>query len=430
MRMHCWVLAALLVAASALAADDQCDIALRPAATLLLPYFDVDTKAPRVSATQTIFTIQNTSRLPQIATVTLWTDWGYPVLTFNIFLTGYDVQPINLYDIFVNAVIAPGPAPGIGGTSSKTTVPTSPTPGSQPADNDQNPNIKSLALCDNLPGPFFQGLRKDIELIFTTGTALGTFLPCTKPSGGTHAHAIGYATIDVRATCVLALPGEPAWIGNLLFDNVLTGDYLQITPSGGRLTVQGGPLVHIRAEPEGGAAGAMPGTTLAHTFYERYAPGKVDRRQPLPAVFAPRFVFDGSDGFKTTLKIWREGFAAAGASCGAYASNSNVRFVDMFRFDEHENAVGDGFSCPTLCGPPPGPPAVIALDAGGRFPFLPEFSTSGDVGGWLYLNFGRQGWVITSMSSAAVNGTDAAAVALANGCTPPPKPGAQIGPAP
>jgi len=46
MRTHCLAIAALLAAASALAADDQCDIALRPAATLLLPYFDVDVNAP------------------------------------------------------------------------------------------------------------------------------------------------------------------------------------------------------------------------------------------------------------------------------------------------------------------------------------------------------------------------------------------------
>ena len=35
----------------------------------------------------------------QIAHVTLWTDYSFPVIDFNIYLTGYDVQSINLYDV-------------------------------------------------------------------------------------------------------------------------------------------------------------------------------------------------------------------------------------------------------------------------------------------------------------------------------------------
>src|SRR3989442_414770 len=76
--------------------NDSCDVAVFPAATLLLPYFEVDTAAPGPGAgATTLFTITNTSPYPQIAHVTVWTDWAFPVLGFNIFLTGYDVQGIN-----------------------------------------------------------------------------------------------------------------------------------------------------------------------------------------------------------------------------------------------------------------------------------------------------------------------------------------------
>ena len=78
-----------------------------PAATLLLPYFEVDFSSPLATARTTLFTIQNTTALPQIARVTLWTDWSYPMLTFNVFLTGYDVQAINLYDVFARGSVAP-----------------------------------------------------------------------------------------------------------------------------------------------------------------------------------------------------------------------------------------------------------------------------------------------------------------------------------
>src|SRR5438270_3908217 len=104
--------------------NDSCDIGVYPAATFLLPYFEVDTAAAQGAGTTTLFTITNTSRYPQIAHVTVWTDWSFPVLTFNIFLTGYDVQGINLFDVIVRGVIVAAPT----GTSI-TTVPGSPQGG-------------------------------------------------------------------------------------------------------------------------------------------------------------------------------------------------------------------------------------------------------------------------------------------------------------
>src|SRR5438067_325657 len=103
-----WALFAILVAVSATAGsldnDASCDIKVGPAATLLLPYFEVDLQT--AGAQTTLFTITNVSRYSQIAHVTLWTDWGFPVLTFNIFLVGYDVQSINVRDILVSGIVA------------------------------------------------------------------------------------------------------------------------------------------------------------------------------------------------------------------------------------------------------------------------------------------------------------------------------------
>src|SRR5215213_1573512 len=85
--------------------DDSCDIAALPAATLLLPYFEVDLDNPDGSTT--LFTITNVTNVDQIARVTLWTDRSYPVIDFNVYLTGYDVQSINLYDVIGRGIIAP-----------------------------------------------------------------------------------------------------------------------------------------------------------------------------------------------------------------------------------------------------------------------------------------------------------------------------------
>src|SRR6185369_7641924 len=92
------------------------------------------------------FTVVNTSQYPQIARATIWTDWAYPVLDFNIFLTGYDVQAFNLYDILgPRATFAPP-----NGTSSDT------PPGSRSLLNTSNPNFASTVAsdCAQLPGVY------------------------------------------------------------------------------------------------------------------------------------------------------------------------------------------------------------------------------------------------------------------------------------
>src|SRR3979409_2168403 len=84
--------------------DDSCDISVAPAATLLLPYFEVDLGTAGTGRT-TLFSITNVSPYAQVAHVVLYTDWSFPVLDFNIYLTGYDVQPINLYDVIARGII-------------------------------------------------------------------------------------------------------------------------------------------------------------------------------------------------------------------------------------------------------------------------------------------------------------------------------------
>jgi hypothetical protein len=417
--------------------DDSCDIALQPAATLLLPYFEVDFRSPQTTARSTIFTIVNTSPLPQIVHVTLWTDWSFPAFDFNIFLTGYDMVLINLYDIFARATIVPGPYPGAGGTSSNTLVPTNPTTGSQPAQNDANPRIPSLALCGNLPGVFSPALQTDLQLIFTTGKGTGALFPsCAGPVGGVHANAVGYATIDVAPACHTSLPSEPDYFNLILYDNVLTGDYIDYLPSGTVSTAVGGPLVHLRAIPEGGAAGSVVASDLPYTFYSRFTSGTasrtIDRRQPLPSTFAARFVDDAKSGFRTSFKIWRESVVESNPRCTGYSANSGVPFADVVRFDEHENATVIAGYC-AFCFAAAGISSTSSLAASS--PLLPPKSTSGDPAGWFYLNIdaggarASQSWVIASMFGPPRYAVDVAAPALGNGCSPATATGARIEPA-
>jgi len=469
--------------------DDSCDIGTAPAATLLLPFFDVDFKSPQGTARTTLFTITNVSNLPQIAHVVIWTDWSFPAIDFNIFLTGYDVQPINLYDIFARGVIAP-----MSGTSNTTAEPANPTAGSQPACGGAglpacpagapvpinlattNPNITSFANCTNLPGAIPPGLLSDLQSVFTTGFSGNVAIPCasTTKVGGTHTDAIGYITVDVNANCNTSLPNVATYFTtNILFDNVLVGDYENIQPNPAVVNAAGGsPMVHIRAIPEGGGVGslttppAVP-TNLPDTFYDRYTQQtpqvidrRADRRQPLPSLFAARWINGGTGSFNTNFQIWREGFttglcATTTAANGAIG-NSLIPFTELVRFDEHENAATQAGG--TIISPAPpalGLPETSSQPTSGAvFPAAP--AAAGDVGGWMYLNLNAganpiatgysrdnstvaaqlalrasQNWVTVNMQAESRFSVLFDAAWLGNGCSPPAGSSTvtQIGPA-
>jgi len=427
--------------------DDSCDIGVAPAATLLLPYFEVDFRSTQTTARTTLFTITNVSRFSQIAHVVVWTDWSYAALDFNIFLTGYDVQAINLYDLFSRGVIAPP-----SGTTSNTTVPTGNPPDAQPSTaNPGNPNITSLANCNALPGPLPPSIVADLQSVFTAGTSTGAICSSTTARlGGTHTNAIGYLTVDVVANCSTSLvANDPSYFAStILFDNVLIGDYQDINPNPATGNFAGGnPMVHIRAVPEGGFAGSNPGTNLPFTFYDRYTLGitpaalgrRFDRRQPLPALFAARYIQGGTGAFNTNYKIWREGIQVACPTSAATAptNNSALPVTELVRFDEHENA---SISSGGIIFSPP--PAAFGLPetssqplSGAVFPSIP--TAAGDLAGWTYLNLNdgivtgltrdnvaattlnrpSQNWVIIQMSAEGRFSVDFDAAWLGNGCS-------------
>ena len=402
--------------------NDTCDIGTTPAATLLLPYFEVDTAAAAGTGSTTLFTITNTSPYPQIAHVTVWTDWSFPVLDFNIFLTGYDVQGINLFDIIVRGIIVPGTPSG---TSISTVPGTTTVPGAAPFNNTSNPNFITAGgfnvstTCNGLPGTLPPDLVAAVRSALTTGTGYNTGgVSCSGPVGFNHGTiAKGYVTIDVASYCSTQLPTDPGgayFVGataSILFDNTLIGDYQQLgpTPAGAGTTAsfdaEGNPLVHIRAIPEGGLSGAAGGipvaTNLPFTFYDRYTPAGLrtaDRRQPLPNQFAARFIQGGTAGFATNYKIWREGVTLGLPTCnstGTVQNNSTIAIRNLVRFDEHENATGLGNAL--ICSPcAPGNVSLPETSSTNTTSTLfPPLNTT-DLGGWMFLNLSSGSAFVTS----------------------------------
>jgi len=84
-----------------------CAIDVVPAATLLFPFVEYDYEAGLAGNTgaTTLFAITNVSNVAQIVHVTLWTDYSIAILDFNIIMTGYDVQTINIRDILRDGML-------------------------------------------------------------------------------------------------------------------------------------------------------------------------------------------------------------------------------------------------------------------------------------------------------------------------------------
>jgi hypothetical protein len=388
--------------------DDSCDIKVTPAATLLLPYFEVD--LTNSGGETTLFTVTNVTALPRIARITIWTDWAFPVLTFNVFLTGYDVQSINLSDVIVRGRIAEP------GTSSLTAV------GRRSSDNDANP-LLDVSSCGRLAVEVPPAILRDLQAALTIGR---TSSCGTARVGAVHTNAIGYLTVDVVQNCESRLPIDPGYFrGDLLYDNALIGDYQQV--SSVQNFAQANAMVHIRAIPEGGFTGSAA-TTFRRTFYSRLqAGGTADRRQPLPSTFAAHWISGGRGDFQTSFKIWREGTTGATAGCAVSANASPM--VEIVRFDEAENPTIFTVGCPI----PTCPNVPITFPSVSRVPstspLFPPNSTS-DVAGWMYLNLDNkarqtpldaasQNWVVVSMRAEGRYSGDFDATALGNGCSPP-----------
>ncbi len=295
-----------------------------PAATLLLPYFEVNLTDPTWQTT--LFSVNNAAEVPAIAHVTLWTDLSVPTLDFNIYLTGYDVATVNLRDLFELGVV---PAtshndPSVSNVGDFSAL-SNPVTGVGPG---------STSCNGQLPLPPLPAvLLEHIRAAHTGQPSAAVFGGlCSGVDHGDNV-ARGYITIDSVSFCTLDFPGDTGYFiaggnGAANNQNVLWGDYFYVNAF--HEFAQGNPLVHLEASDDLGAGN--------YTFYRRYS-GGADQREGLGSTFASRFATGGAFSGGTELIVWRDSKRAiAPFSCALTAPLpfplGNFQIVV---FDEEEN---------------------------------------------------------------------------------------------
>lgn len=300
----------------------NCRIADQPAATLLYPYFEADLE--HADGATTLISINNASSRPAVARVVLWTDWGAPTLAFDLYLTGYDVQSLNLRDVLHGQL--PGTGPGV------------------------SPNGSLSDAASVFPGceatkQAVTALDRDTLMAAHTGRPLPNTNPAQCLGSGSKGSQIatGYVTVDVvnrcSATTVTKLqntPADPAYFaaggtGLASDSNVLWGEYFYVNPS--KNTSDSQTAVHIVADPDAFSAGD-------YTFYGRYVGfDSRDDRAPLSSLYYVRYLNGGAFSGGSDLVVWRDNRSAvtSARSCGTAPSWAPLGEFQLVAFDEDEN---------------------------------------------------------------------------------------------
>ena len=261
-----------------------CDVDVVPAATLLVPYFEVDLTATSLTRT-TLVAVTNASTLPRVVHVTLWTDWAIPTASFDLVLGPNDVQTFDVKQLFTV-----GPP---------VTQPTAPSCSGRLAAGQMhlNPGIPpGTTVAEGLAN-----LRKaHTGEAFSIGTA--EFLASSLHAGA----AVGYLTLDAANRCSDGFPSTANYFkagGTGVASNVnaLVGDVIYVDSESGR--GEAVSAVHIRTS----SAFRSGDYTFYGTYVNRTA---IDGRQPLGNTYGSRYFVDFPPdpdvAPATDLLVWRD----------------------------------------------------------------------------------------------------------------------------
>ena len=396
MKRLCSILLLSLVCVSGALRAEICSLDTVPAATLLLPFFDVDLADPQ--GRTTLMSIANAGDRATLARVTLWTDAGLPTFAFDVYLTGYDVQTLNLRDVLLGDL----PVTADLGNDPGDTL----SPRGAESQDASFPGCPGLLPLPPVPPQIKEFLRK---------AHLGQRTPLTDnlclglPVQGSVAR--GYATVDVVRRCSVLFPSDAGYFGPdgvAGHDNVLWGEFFYVDP--GQEYAQGENLVRIESDP----SRFRPGD---RTFYGQYVnQTAADGREPLPTSWGARFLDGGVFDAGTDFIVWRQPpVKPEPFLCGRTPSWYPLQFSQYHLYDEQENP-----DAPS-CFPIPLPCELALLPAAaGRYNTGSEEALVPFDFGWLFVDLrpSPQAWVGSVTSASRVFSVGLEATPFHSGCEP------------
>jgi hypothetical protein len=336
-----------------------------PSATLLVPYFEV--RMPKKiggkpAGVTTLFSIINGTDLPTLAKVVVWSELAVPVLGFNVYLSGYDVQAIDLQQVLLGHL----------------------------------PQTGSPDVCKGFlpPPPLDPGTVGHVSALLTGKPSPLTGQCASRDHGDLVAR--GYVTVDVVNRCTFDVPTDAGYFSGgdrvAANSNALFGE-AEIVDRQKKLGI-GDLVVHIEAADAFFVNGDR-------TFYGRYVGNNgSDGREPLSSIFGARYRDIPKDKIfpqGTSLVVWRDTLSSAATqfACGTTPPWFPLNIGEIVAFDEQENAA----TSPAQ----PFPAAANRVSTIGPVFPLP-FSA-----GWVYLNLHAgldthaQAWVTVFQESKGRN---------------------------
>jgi len=334
--MTCLAIAALFAIAGSASAI-TCTIDQRPAATLLVPYFEASFNPDGTpsgtgpNARDTLVTICNASSAPMIAHVNVFNERTELVLDFNIALTGFDCQSMSMARVLQGFLPA-------------TPVTTAHVPATADACQ-RNPNA-GVYSPPTVTGEYLRIRPVDTATPLDNTLATTLYPQPAWPAGSSFAFGVldsldetddsvacggvdgeitnpirGYVVIDHANYCNLSNPNDPNYYlrDAIGMENNLFGEV--IFTSGTGIPTMGGSTVNIEADPS--LAGDVNSSPRIRTFYARYvgadvlcSPGNCadfsdnpwnqgvgDQREPLGLKYAARWF--STAGVTSNFNVWR-----------------------------------------------------------------------------------------------------------------------------
>jgi len=294
-----------------------------PAATLLLPYFEVD--LANENGAQTSIRISNTSASAGIVNVTLWTDLGVPTYSFPVYFTGYDTEEIDLRLVF------------------KGILPVTATAGQDPTDRISPKGTYSQDInfgsCNGIL-PFAGRLAAaTVTALRNAHTGQSSTLLSGNCGGVARGDNIarGFVTVDDLVACPSgAFPSDANFFQNFGGTrNIFTGTVTYLNRSQNFASSE--PMVHIEASMANPLTSTGAGK---NTFYGRFvAFGANDNREPTPSSSQIRFLNGGTLNLSTDMVVWRDpGQAIPPFACGgSLPAPFPLSQTQVVAFDEQEN---------------------------------------------------------------------------------------------